>query len=175
MPTTSKNPGPRRAPSRKKSAPGLSGLKPAEALALKVVGADLEKHARDLVAAGKHDVDFLVRVVGRLSVGADVADAAKSKAPDTNHLVAYILQLVGVRKRAQILRELPQKFAENGCELPKVDELCVDQVKGTLERLRRQDTGPRRGAVTGEFEVVPMALDALAMVGARERIERRTA
>jgi hypothetical protein len=169
--TLSAKPPMKTAPSARPKKPELSGLKPAEAMALKVVAAGLEKEARDHVRAGAHDVNFLVRVLGRLNVKPDIPDAASSSAPDTAHLVAWILSQASVKIRAKILRELPQLFAENGCELPKVDELFLDQVAGTLKRLRKTSTGPKRGAVSGEFEIVPMELGALALAGGRERVE----
>lgn len=153
----------------KQAAEVLAGLKPVEALAIEVASRDLKKTAREYVKAGTHEIDVTVRIAGKLVVKPDQPDAAVSSAPNVNHLVAFILTKLPARTRANLLRKLPEAFEQNGFELPAVDELVIDQVKGTLERLRKRETEFRYGGVSGEFQLTALDIEALALAGAGQR------
>ena len=93
-------------------------------------------HAVALQISGTVDEErFVVGVTGTTMVGTD-STRLSSKAPDLNHLIAWLLSKLNGPTREKILRELPEEFAANGNQLPAVDEHLPELAGGMLRRLR---------------------------------------
>ena len=115
---------------------------------------------RDDLEPGKYDIDAGVSIQGLLTVGENSV-VASSVTPQPEQLLALVLGKLNSNTRGKLLRELPSDFAANGNEMPKADERLVESAKDLLSRLRREVTRPRRGSVTGTFDV--KAIPAVVM------------
>jgi plasmid stabilization system protein ParE len=82
---------------------------------------------------------------GRLVVSPDQT-AASSSAPDTGHLIAWLLDQFDAADRSQILVALPKEFEELGA-MPPIGQAIMADALDLLKRLRSATMQSRRGAV----------------------------
>lgn len=130
-------------------------LLPEQILALNRITSDkLIKAARSEVKDGRtYEVDFGVRVVGKLSVG--LPSACKyNNVPESADLVQALLAQFGPRKRQQIVNELitagvARTIAPNDEPIAELPELAARLING----LTTTTSGNRRGNVTGDVDV----------------------
>lgn len=110
-------------------------------------------HVVNLTVSG--DVDgqaFERHIAGVLSVGSD-STRATSATPDLNRVVGSILAKLNERTRAAILRDLPEQFAEAGCELPEVSGAIAEETAVMLSRLRAKKSIAVRGSVSVKYRL----------------------
>jgi hypothetical protein len=122
---------------------------------------------RSDLAPGRYDIDAAVSIRGVLTVGEDTMTAS-SVTPQPDQLLAHILSKLNTATREKLLRELPEEFVANGNEMPATSDSLVEAAGEMLAKLRRRVTRPRRGSVSGKFDVttVPsLVLQKLSVVG----------
>ena len=83
---------------------------------------------------------------GNLLVGG-TQSSAKSCAPDTNHVVGYLLDQFDQATRERILARLPKEFEKAGGELPEVPESRIAESEELLKRLRSTVIKEKKGSV----------------------------
>lgn len=94
---------------------------------------------------GKHAAEELA--AGRLVVNHD-QERKSSKACDTSHLVALLLEAIPPAKRRPLLANLPRHFEDHAGELPGVrDAKATDQASQLLAELRSVTTTTARGSI----------------------------
>jgi hypothetical protein len=145
----------------------LSDLSPPLLHALAVAAKKPAADCRSDLAPGRYDIDAAVSVRGVLTVGEDTITAS-SVTPQPEQLLAHILGKLNAATRDKLLRELPEDFSANGNEMPQGEESLVEAVREMLTKLRRRVTRPRRGSVSGTFDmkVVPaLVMSKLSVVG----------
>ena len=89
------------------------------------------------------------RVTGKLCVG-HPQEKASSSGPKQAEVLAAVLALIGPRKRAEVLRTLPETYAGLGNRLD-VDPLILTAADAMLARMRVKSTVPQRGVVTFNY------------------------
>ncbi len=144
-----------------------ASLSPPLVHALAVAAKKPAANCRPELLAGRYDIDAAVSIQGILAVGEDT-EAASSVTPQPDQLLAYVLGKLNTATREKLLRELPEEFVANGNDMPASDEGLVDAVHDMLAKLRRTVIRPRRGSVTGTFDVglVPaLVMSKLSVVG----------
>ena len=144
-----------------------SDLSPPLFHALAVAAKKPAADCRSDLGPGRYDIDAAVSLRGVLTVGEDTVTAS-SVTPQSDQLLALVLAKLNTATREKLLRELPQDFVDNGSEMPPTDEGLVEAVREMLTKLRRRVTRPRRGSVSGSFDIaaVPsIVLQKLSVVG----------
>ena len=144
-----------------------SQLSPPLIHALAVAAKKPASGCRPELLAGRYDIDAAVSIQGILAVGEDT-EAASSVTPQPDQLLAFVLGKLNKATREKLLRELPEEFVANGNDMPESDDGLVDAVHDMLAKLRRTVVRPRRGSVTGTFDVrmVPaLVMSRLSVVG----------
>lgn len=120
--------------------------------------ADKQAIRADLPAGSHHTVNLAISgdVDGEpfdqsfsaiLSVGVD-STRATSATPSLEKIVGAILGKLNERTREAILRDLPEDFAANGCDLPEVPEAIAEKASAMLSRLRAKKSVDVRGSVS---------------------------
>jgi hypothetical protein len=149
------------------SSDAAKALSPPLIHALAVAAKKPAAECRSDLAPGRYDIDAAVSVRGVLSVGEDTMTAS-SVTPQPDELLAHILSKLNTATREKLLRELPEEFVANGNEMPAAEESLVEAVREMLTKLRRRVSRPRRGAVSGTFDmkVIPtLVISRLSVVG----------
>lgn len=122
---------------------------------------DSKKHAdRELLPAGETiSIDLAVKghvgghpfkheVIGELQIGHDQTTGSTS-GPDTPHLVAYLLEQLGPKRRQQLVVSLADHYAKHA-ELPAVAQETLSAAQTLLSRLRTTKTVEKKGNVRFE-------------------------
>ena len=145
----------------------VSDLSPPLIHALAVAAKKPAADCRSDLAPGRYDIDAAVSVRGVLTVGEDSVTAS-SVTPQSDQLLAVILAKLNAATRDKLLRGLPLDFAANGNDMPAADDSLVEAVHEMLAKLRRKVTRPRRGSVSGTFDLTPvpsLVMQKLSVVG----------
>ena len=144
-----------------------SDLSPFLVHALAVAARKPAADCRADLAPGRYNINAGVSIHGTLTVGEDSV-AASSVTPQPDQLLAFVLAKLNTATREKLLRALPEEFVANGNQMPKADERLVEAVHEMLAKLRRTVTRPRRGSVSGQFDmkaVSPLVMSKLSVVG----------
>ena len=144
-----------------------SDLSPPLIHALAVAARKPATACRAELAPGRYNIDTAVSIQGILTVGEDTVTAS-SVTPQADQLLALVLSKLNTATRDKLLRELPDEFVAHGNEMPKADERLLEAVRELLAKLRRTVTRPRRGSVSGQFDMktIPdMVMSKLSVVG----------
>lgn len=121
-----------------------------------------KRYRRDHLAPGSTRVQGVISATvgraaveipfgGQLEVGED-QESGSSCAPDTNHVVGYLLDQFDAATRDRLLARLPKEFEAAG-QLPEVPESRIAESKELLKRLRSNIVKTKRGNVV--FAVAP--------------------
>lgn len=110
------------------------------------------KYSADLIVTGEvNGVAFERRVETTTTVGHD-QEKLSSAAPDTVHLVAYLLGEFSAAARKRLLERLPVVFAAAEQTLPDVPVELAEQAEALLKQLRSQVQKTYRGAVSTSYQ-----------------------
>jgi hypothetical protein len=115
-----------------------------------------KRYRRDQLSVGETRVQGVISAtVGRAIVEvpfsgdlrvAEDQDSASSSAPDTDHVVGYLLEQLDEPQRKSLLAKLPKEF-EQTKELPVVPESRIAEAKDLLKRLRSIKIKAKKGSV----------------------------
>lgn len=122
----------------------MSDLSPPQLHALRVIAKDADAVRDKLSAPHKYRLDFGLQIRGSLTVG-DVTPTIRSSKPDSEKLLAMLLDQFGPRKRRAVVDELIGSF--RGAKPDR--ELAADLVRA----LTTSFPVKRRGNVVGKFDV----------------------
>ena len=111
-------------------------------------------HTVNLAFLGEVDGERVgVEFFADLTIGHDSVRAS-SVTPDQSHVVAHLLGLMNKATRDKALRELPERFAANGNQLPDVDATLIDAAENMLARLRSKVEQPVKGSVACRYRLI---------------------
>jgi hypothetical protein len=125
--------------------------------------ADKEACRDDLEAGSTHivnlnvagDIDgqaFDQHITAVLAVGHE-STRATSATPSVDRVIASILAKLNEATREAILRDLPEVYAANGCELPEVPAAIAEKTSAMLQRLRAKKQIDVRGSVSVKYSL----------------------
>jgi hypothetical protein len=131
-------------------------LAPSHIHALAVASRKPAAETRYSLAPGAYEINAVFRVVGTLTVGHDGTTSATST-PSATELLALVLGKLNTVTRESILRELPAEFVAAGGRLPVAEPSLVEAADVLCKSLRQKIDQPRRGAVSGNLAIMPVA------------------
>ena len=127
-------------------------LSPAELHALKILAKGAEDVRGRLTGPCTMPLDFGVHITGTLIVNADTQVNSSTAASNTL-IIAALLSYFGPRKRATVVEEILDSGLAKAVKDPEQTKALAETL---VEGLKTRALAPRRGAVTGQFTVVPV-------------------
>jgi hypothetical protein len=128
-------------------------LLPNELHALKIVSKKAEKLRDKLTVGTGQCVDFTIRVVGAIDVGAKVAFDSDLR-PELPDVLAIILGSIGPGVQRTLSNALEAAYANTkGDEQPKASDAAREAAKGLIESITRRVKKSQRGAVVGSLRI----------------------
>ncbi len=140
-----------------------TSLTPSEWYGVQCVARQAAKYRDELPSGKGQAVDMLLRIQGVIDVAEDGVSRRTNK-PSAELIMAHVLRIMDGLVKPTNMAELMVAIrgaAENG-ELPESDEAYQYKAAEMIRTLSTQKEIPRKGAVTGSFQIGQVKMSGLS-------------